>query len=429
MIRITSPIGLRPGRPQHQRYTYRCTIRALRSALVLVAIAVPALAQNGTRPKDSGVRWDDGSLRAGDGVRLEPHARFQTDLLLTDQERPIDDRFDWARRRIGIDGELLDRVEFQIERELETESPWRDIYGDVKIVQALRIRAGRFKLPFSLEHSTSGFDLDFLERASAVEAMSPGRDLGVMAHGRVARRMLKYEIGLFRHTDSIEVPVDGNRSDATAGRFGTFAGRVTVSPVRDNDDGTTRDLAFGVALVRNTMPEGLYGVVGRAFDGERVSERMYVNGARTRLGIESLWSAGRFTLKGELLQLVDERKQQAITGEDLSNLIVRGAYLTGVWRVAGKHGKRGSAVDVSARFDRLSFSSANTTDEAFANPRADRVAPLSQRAWTFGATWIVNRWVRVQGNAVREQLIDPLGVRDLAPVSPWTTVMRLQFGL
>lgn len=202
MIRITSPIGLRPRRPQHQRYTYRCTIRALRSALVLVAIAVPALAQNGTRPKDSGVRWDDGSLRAGDGVRLEPHARFQTDLLLTDQERPIDDRFDWARRRIGIDGELLDRVEFQIERELETESPWRDIYGDVKIVQALRSRAGRFKLPFSLEHSTSGFDLDFLERASAVEAMSPGRDLGVMAHGRVARRMLKYETGLFRHTDT-----------------------------------------------------------------------------------------------------------------------------------------------------------------------------------------------------------------------------------
>jgi len=26
-------------------------------------------------------------------------------------------------------------------------------------------------------------------------------------------------------------------------------------------------------------------------------------------------------------------------------------------------------------------------------------------------------------------LIDPLGVRDLAPIAPWTTVMRLQFGL
>ena len=408
----------------------RCTIHAyVAAALLTVAIAVPASAQNGTRSKqDDGARWDDGVFRAGDAVRLEPHARFQTDLLLTDQGEPIDDRFEWGRRRIGLDGELFDRLEFQIERELEAESPWRDIYGDVKITPALRIRAGRFKVPFSMEHTTSGFALDFLERSAAVTAMSPGRDLGVMVHGRLADRLVKYEVGVFKHTDSAEVPVDGNRADVTAG-FGTIAGRVTLTPVRDEEDGTTRDLAFGVAFARNTMPEGLYGVTGRALDGERFFDRMYVNGARTRLGFESLWSAGRFTLKGELLQLMDERKQQAVTGEDLSNLIVRGAYVTGVWRVVGEPGKKGTAVDVSGRFDRLAFSSGNTTDEAFTNPRADHVAPLSQRAWPIGATWTVNRWVRVQANAVREQLIDPLGVRDLAPTAPWTTVMRLQFGL
>jgi phosphate-selective porin OprO and OprP len=408
----------------------RCTIHAyVAAALLTVAIAVPASAQNGTRSKqDDGARWDDGVFRAGDAVRLEPHARFQTDLLLTDQGEPIDDRFEWGRRRIGLDGELFDRLEFQIERELEAESPWRDIYGDVKITPALRIRAGRFKVPFSMEHTTSGFALDFLQRSAAVTAMSPGRDLGVMVHGRLAERLVKYEVGMFKHTDSVEVPVDGNRADVTAG-FGTIAGRVTLAPVRDEEDGTTRDLAFGVAFARNTMPEGLYGVTGRALDGERFFDRMYVNGARTRLGFESLWSAGRFTLKGELLQLMDERKQQAVTGEDLSNLIVRGAYVTGVWRVVGEPGKKGTAVDVSGRFDRLAFSSGNTTDEAFTNPRADHVAPLSQRAWTIGATWTVNRWVRLQANAVREQLIDPLGVRDLAPIAPWTTVMRLQFGL
>jgi phosphate-selective porin len=97
--------------------------------------------------------------------------------------------------------------------------------------------------------------------------------------------------------------------------------------------------------------------------------------------------------------------------------------------VHGKHGRKKAAVDIEARFDRMSFSSADQTDEPFTNPRADHVAPLSQRTWTFGATWIVNRWVRVQGNAIREALIDPLGVRDLAPVAPWTALARLQFGL
>lgn len=169
-----------------------------------------------------------------------------------------------------------------------------------------------------------------------------------MVHGRLAERLVKYEVGVFRHTDSVEVPVDGNRADVTAG-FGTIAGRVTLAPVRDEEDGTTRDLAFGVAFARNTMPEGLYSVTGRALDGERFFDRMYVNGERTRLGFESLWSVGRFTLKGELLQLVDERKQQAVTGEDLSNLIVRGAYVTGVWRVVGEPGKKGTAVDVRRR--------------------------------------------------------------------------------
>ena len=414
-------------------YRARClSIRLLAVVLVTVCAATPAFAQKGTKktPQDSGtIRWDDGTFRAGDAVRLEPHLRFQSDVLLTDETRPVDDRFDWARRRIGVDGVLFKRVEFQVERELvDSSSPWRDVYGDVRISQAIHVRAGRFKIPFSMEHTTSGFDLDFLERATAVTAMSPGRDLGIMVHGRTHNRLFKYEAGVFQHTDSVEVPVDGNRSNVNAG-LGTLAGRVTVAPVRDDKNGLTRDLQFGVAMVRNTMPEGLYGVVGHSLGGDRFFERMNVNGARTRLGVEGLWSAGRFTLKGELLQLTDERKQQAIDGSDLSNLIVRGAYLSGIWRAYGGHGQKHASVDVSARFDRMSFASANTTDEAFTNPRADHVAPLSQRALTFGATWTVNRWIRLQGNAVRAQLVDPLDVRDLAPVAPWTTLMRLQFGL
>jgi hypothetical protein len=35
----------------------------------------------------------------------------------------------------------------------------------------------------------------------------------------------------------------------------------------------------------------------------------------------------------------------------------------------------------------------------------------------------------VQGNAIREELVDPLAVRDLVPIAPWTAIARLQFGL
>ena len=421
-------IGVCAGRPHRTLCAVGGTIERLATA-VLVTMAltatmtVSALAQNRTNADQDGgtMRWDDGSFRAGDTVRLEPHIRFQTDMLLRDQSAAVDDRIDWPRHRASIEGELFTRVEFQVERELERETAWRDVYGDIKINRALRVRAGRFKIPFSTEQTTGGFNLDFLNRPAGVEAMSPDRDLGVMVHGRPVDRF-KYEVGVFRHSDGFALPFDDHR-------LGLVAGRVAFAPVRNAKNGLTRDLELGVAVARNAVPEGLNGVVGHFVNGDRFFEHMYVKGARTRLGVNGLWAAGRLTLKGELLQLTDERVQQSITGEDLSSLVTRGAYIGGIWRVYGKHGRKKMAVDIEARFERMTFGSVDQTDEPFTNPRAEHVAPLSQHTWTFGATWIVNRWVKVQGNAIREDLIDPLGVRSLAPTPPVTALARLQFGL
>ena len=399
---------------------WRCAPHvALRSlcaaAAVVLALSVPASAQQsadkqtsaGKQKAESGVQWDDGSIRFGESVRIEPKVRVQADMLLWNDVRPIEDRFSWGSRRIGVNGELFNRVQFQVER-------------------AFQVRGGRFKLPFSLERNTSRDDLDFIQRATAVRAISPARDTGVMVHGRVANRMVEYEAGVFQHADGFDLTDHPNSWSALGA---ALAGRVIVSPIRDKADGPTRDLHFGVALVRNTMPEGLNSVVGRLFDNDRFSERMNVNGQRTRLGAEGLWRGRRATIKGELLQLTDQRLQQAITGGDLSDLVQRGGYLTGMVRVFGKPGRRGQALDVAARLDRFTLGSANDTDEPFTNPRADNVAPLAKNTWTFGGNWQVHRWVRVQGNLIRETLVDSLGVRDINTEPRWTAIMRFQFAL
>ena len=424
---ISSDIGFSRRHPH-------AAIRSLFASLaVVLAISVPASAQQATGKKgkdESGVRWDNDSIRFGDSVRIEPKFRVQGDMLLWTSLEPVDERFSWASRRIGVNGELFNRVQFQVERAFtdddDDDTRWRDVYADVRINRAFQIRGGRFKLPFSLERNTSRDELDFLQRATAVRALSPSRDTGVMVHGRVANRVVGYEVGVFQHADGFELTDDPN----SWGDLGaTLAGRVTVAPIRDKDDGPTRDLHFGVALVRNTMPEGLNSVVGRSFNHERFFDRLHVNGQRTRLGFEGLWSGRRATVKGELLQLTDERLLQSVAGEDLSDLVQRGGYITAVVRVFGEQGKRGQAVDVAARIDRLTLGSGNDTDEAFTNPRADHVAPLSKDTWTFGGTWQLHRWVRIQGNLIRENLVDPLGVRDLVAEPVWTAVMRFQFAL
>jgi phosphate-selective porin len=425
---ISSDIG------SSQRGPYAAIRLLCASLAVVLAISVPAWAQQPAgkqKGKDeSGVRWDNDSIRFGDSVRIEPKFRVQGDVLLWTSVEPVDDHFSWASRRIGVNGELFNRVQFQVERAFtdddDDDTRWRDVYADVRINRAFQIRGGRFKLPFSLERNTSRDELDFLQRATAVRALSPSRDTGVMVHGRVANRLVGYEVGVFQHADGFELTDDPN----SWGDLGaTLAGRLTVAPIRDRDDGPTRDLHFGVALVRNTMPEGLNSEVGRSFNHERLFDRLHVNGQRTRLGVEGLWTGRRATVKGELLQLTDQRLLQSVTGEDLSDLVLRGGYITAVVRVFGDQGKRGQAVDVAARIDRLSLGSGNDTDEPFTNPRADRVAPLSKDTWTFGGTWQLHRWVRIQGNLIRENLVDTLGVRDLVTEATWTAVMRFQFAL
>jgi phosphate-selective porin len=399
--------------------------------VLILGIADPATAQPATeRQKDHAVRWDDGSIRFGDSVRIDPKVRVQGDIRLWDDDAPIDDRFSWGSRRVGVDGELFNRVQFQVERAFQDDddddTAWRDVFVDVRVNRALQVRGGRFKLPFSLERNTSRDELDFIQRATAVRALSPARDTGVMVHGRLANRVVAYEAGVFQHADGFDLTDDPN---SWSGLGSTLAGRLMVSPIRDKDDGPTRDLEFGVALVRNTMPEGLNSVVGRSFNDERVFERMNVNGQRTRLGAEGVWRGRRVTLKGELLQLTDQRLQQSVAGEDLSDLVLRGGYITAVVRVFGEAGRRGQAVDIAARVDRLTLGSADDTDEPFTNPRAEHVAPLAKNTWTFGGNWQVHRWVRVQANLIREALVDSLGVRDINTEPSWTAVMRFQFAL
>ena len=178
------------------------------AAWALVApAAAPAHAQ------EPGISWDHRpSIALGDGSHVDLHARVQTDYLVRDESDPdvsslsFEDRLSVARKRVGVEGVLFNRVAFEVEGELGDEQPWRDVYADVKVNRALRVRAGRFKVPFSREQLTSGTELDFIARTAAVSDLAPSRDIGVMLHGRVADKAVKYEAGMFE--------VDADRTSA-----------------------------------------------------------------------------------------------------------------------------------------------------------------------------------------------------------------------
>jgi phosphate-selective porin len=356
-------------------------------------------------------------LRLGDQVRVELHARIQADMSLQDESSVEGDRFAWGNRRVGVSGVLFRRVEFQIERELSVEEPWRDVFADVRLHRALRVRAGHFKVPFSMERTTSAFDLDFIGRAASVTDISPGRETGIMLHGRGLRRLLEYEFGVFRLAEPPVSPFVMGGADSPM----LIAGRMTVTP------GTA---SIGIAFTESRLLEGFHGLSGHFDDdGLLSSEDFYVNGRRRRLGIEGRWRTGRLTLKGEFLRQADSRAGESVSNSDLSDLVVDGGYVSGLWRVVGSPRRARRALDVAVRIERLGFHSADESDAPSLSPRAENIAPIRQRALTFGANWLVTRWVKVQFNATRKSFVDEAGIRPEIPEARWRSLLRFQLSM
>jgi phosphate-selective porin OprO and OprP len=439
--------------------------RAILAAAVVLWLATPARGQEAmpsvlfptvTSPQQGqkkkgkepwGFRWEDHpTLHLGRGTRIDFRFRLQADVKDSDAPLPEDDAessaLDIAKRRIGVDGEIVNLFDFQIERELAVDNAgWRDVYINYKQFHFAEVQAGKFKMPFSLDENTSSTNLDFVFRSLAAMFLAPGRDIGVMAHGRLLTRgMLRYEIGAFDHDGR-----NARRATVSDRVYGdrTFAGRVTLQPFRALTSPAS-DLSFGVAFTDSNVQEGFPDLRGRtALDLGFYRPNLWVNGSRQRIGVEARWRPRPFSIKSEFIRLTDERKNESVEDTDLSPFLATGWYVSGTWAITGEakadglvHPKRPflqggvGAIEAAARVEKLRFGSTAPDDGAASDgPRADVVLGNSDRAETLGVNWYLNRWVKVQFNMIRETIARP----DLGPLPSqptfWSRVLRFQFSM
>jgi phosphate-selective porin OprO and OprP len=387
--------------------------------------------------KPVGFRWNKGlSLRLGKAGRIDFKARLQGDLL--DSDGPASDEdasFDFSRRRVGIEGELFDLIQFEVDRELTGEEPWRDVFVNVRPITGLQVQGGQFKLPFSLDENTGSTNLDFVYRSLAARQLAPGRDPGVMLHGRVlTRRILRYEGGVFRE--------DGRnaRTSSTTKVWGgtTAAARLTVQPWRTLDS-RLEDLQVGVAATRSDVPEGIPALRGEAVLGEPFYDPdTPVLGLRRRTGLELRWRPGPFSVKSEYIRVITAREGQSLDSSDLSPLRGSGWYVSGTWALTGERKARGldeplrpffqggiGAVELAVRTEALDFSSTGS-GEPSDSPRAEVIPPVADRVFTFGINWYLNRYMKVQANVVRERFSDPARSPTPGDAAIMSTLLRFQ---
>lgn len=353
------------------------------------------------------------------GGEIELRARVDALLLSPSDRQGLDADAQWQSRRVEVDGTFFKKLEFELAFEPgDSVEPEGHQYVNYRFSRRLEIRAGRFKMPFSRDELTGSANLDFVLRSMAARQIAPGRDVGVMAHGRSRDRVFSYQAGYFLR--------DGThaRTSQTEGGHDAIAGRVVVSPFAASQDRWLSGLQFGAAAVTNRLDNQL-GLRGETtFKDGVFFDRSFVNGHRLRHGIEAAWAHGPVSLSAERSVVIDQRSGMGLDGEDLPSVRASGWYVAGTWTLTGetKDGRvqpRESlfdggwgAVQLAGRIERLAFGTLD--DAANAALRAGAAPPGNHdRVTTVGLAWYLSRNFKVQGNLVHEAIGDP--VRSPAP--------------
>jgi phosphate-selective porin OprO/OprP len=384
---------------------------------------------------------DHPSIHFGKGTHLDFRARFSADM--TDSEAETRDStetsaIDLGKRRIGVSGEIRNVFGFQIEAELTGTEPWRDVYGEFRQYAFARVRGGQFKIPFSLDENTSASNLDFLFRSLAATHLAPGRDRGVMAHGRVLKKVVGYEAGVFDH-DGRNARTN-NVAKVSGGQ--TMAGRITIEPLRAVKD-APGELSLGVAITRSDVSEGIAGLRGQTVLNQNFfsSSNYIVNGPRRRIGFEMLFRPGPASIKSEWIRVETERRGESVEDTNLSPLIGQGWYVSGTYVITGEKSAapmlprkplfRGGfgAVEVGARVESLEFKSGASGEVGSRGPRADVILGNRDKVTTLGVNWYINRFLKIQANFITESLDDPAQGPLPSKASVTTKAIRIQFSL
>ena len=325
------------------------------------------------------------------------------------------------RLRAGVDGQWRRlSFEFGIDPMDDFDGALiKDAYVQVGVSRALRIRGGQFKLPGGREYGMSATSLNFMERSGFAQATGTGRDMGVMATGRIRRR-IDYEAGVFAG--------DGVGRNSRAGF--TTAGRIVWNG--RNDLTFAASASEGRTVAVDSDPAN--GIQGHATSGYRFFDPLYVQGRRDRIGIDLEWSPGPWRLSAEGLRVYDQRHNQGLDGEDLPAAVSLG-WNSAIVREFGR--RRGAARsrlrewDLGFRVDGFSFDDDGpSTGRDSVRPRATDVRARDALTVMAGLSWNLARWARVMTNGGLERYLESRSAPEPGRRGNyWTVATRLQLEL
>ncbi|MGN6181862.1 MAG: porin [Mucilaginibacter sp.] len=225
------------------------------------------------------------------GVYIGSKALQLSGLLQTEyedfQQKGVNNTFLLHRARLDVKGDINSNWSYEVYTEFAGVNPkLLDAYTTYKIADFLKVTAGQFKVPFSLESLISDNQLEFIDRSQVVNALSGrstdvignqnGRDIGIQVSGNFVTLDTKQY--LFDYSVAL---VNGAGYDATTDNNShkDIAGRLGIHPI--NNLVISGDFYNG---------QGYYTLAGA---------KTATNNKRNREGIDARYVIGGLSLQAE----------------------------------------------------------------------------------------------------------------------------------
>jgi len=253
-----------------------------------------------------------------------------------DNEDPDKNGFDLRRVRMLLKGSMLRHFDYKFEYEFEGAGSRRllDAYVDANFFKGATFRAGQFKTPFSFEWLTKDKNLVFAERSMGYY-LTPGRDVGVMAHASLWQDAVNYGIGLF-NGDGVDDSTTGDEDSPE------WVGRLVVSPFKNLKIPVLEHLQVGGSFAYGKIDRTNVNVAVKTtglttfFDVASSAKFNIIRDAdtRTRYGAELAWAYGPLLLSSEYFQL---DFKDITTSADQFDVKLDDYYVSLLWMITGEH--------------------------------------------------------------------------------------------
>ena len=376
-------------------------------------------------------------LRSADGnFKIELGGRLHVDYDAAEGKArtltgaTLNDEFLVRRARIELTATFFKWILLQLEDELaqtpgSVASTLKGAYLDFRFRPEIALRAGQFKVPYSLDQLSSANFIDFVER-SVVDELAPGYDFGAALHGSLVGGVASYMFGVFNGNGQ-------NNSDNNSGK--DIAGRVVVAPFKPGGDYWLTGLQLGGDF---TWGDQDTGTSARGRTTARTANRFTYFGAqstrgdRTRWGTDLAWAVGPAAVKFEYDRQMNQRTRLGSNGQSLDDVTATGWYVTGTWLLTGEErplnrsvipkrpffpvaGQFGpGAWELALRYAELKFSSDDPVDFFDGNINngitgGGTTAENGVEALTAGVNWYLNSRVRYMLNWTQYWYDNPLG--------------------